>query len=75
MAEKMTLKDARERADLTQEKAAHEANLSLRTYRRVETGEVTDPAHSTVLAICGALGVKPGEVQEFTRLMQKGSVV
>ena len=74
MAETMTLKDVRERAGLTQEKAAHEAGLSLRTYRRVETGKVTDPAHSTVLAICEAVGVDPANIEEFARSGKKAAV-
>lgn len=75
MAEMMTLKEAREGADLTQEAAAHEAGLALRTYRRVETGKVSDPAYSTVAAICCTVGVDPGEVEEFARMGEKGTAI
>ena len=64
----MTLKEAREHAGLTQEAAAHEAGLAVRTYRRVETRKVTDPAYSTVVAICRTVGVDPEEVEEFVQM-------
>lgn len=74
MAETMTLKEPRVFPGLTQEAAAHEAGLALRTYRRVETGKVADPAYSTVAAICRVVGVEPGEVEEFARMGEKGKV-
>lgn len=74
MAETMTLKEAREHAGLTQEAAAHETGLSLRTYRRVETGKVGDPAYSTVVAICRTVGICPEEIREFARIGEKGKV-
>ncbi len=70
-----TLKEARLNAELSQEGVARATGLSIRTYRRIVTGRVTDPAHSTVLSICGALSVEPGEVQEFALVGEKGSVV
>ncbi len=69
----LTLKEAREHAGLTQEAAAHEAGLSLRTYRRVETGKISDPAYSTVTAICRTVGICPEEIDEFNRLAERGA--
>ena len=74
MTETMTLKEAREHAGLMQEAAAHEAGLAPRTYRRVETGKVADPAYSTVAAICRTVGVDPRKVEEFARIGEKGKV-
>lgn len=73
MAETTTLKEAREHAGLTQEAAAHEAGLALRTYRRVETGKVADPAYSTVAAICRTVGHKPEDIEEFARTGEGGA--
>lgn len=70
----LTLKEAREHAGLTQEAAAHEAGLALRTYRRVETGKVGDPAYSTVVAICRTVGICPEEIKEFARMGEKTKV-
>lgn len=51
----------RERAGLTQEKLAEEAELDLRFVQRVERGK-TNPSASVLVALADALGVTPGSL-------------
>lgn len=65
------MKEARKKAGLTQVKLAREAGVGLATVRNVEQGG-KPPGEQIVLAICGAVGVDPGEVEEFARTGERG---
>lgn len=56
------LRDRRLRADLTQEQLAMRAGVALSTLRKIETGLVVEPGYFTVLAILGALGISPADL-------------
>ncbi|WP_202818866.1 helix-turn-helix domain-containing protein [Actinosynnema sp. ALI-1.44] len=53
------------RAGLTQEALAERAKLAVRTVRRLETGEQTDPRVGTMEALADALDLTPGERVEL----------
>ena len=55
------LRRFRVRAGLTQEALAERAGLGVRTVRRLETGDHTDPRMGTVDALAAALGLTPAE--------------
>lgn len=55
----------RESAKMTQEDAAHEADLSLRHYQSLEGGRL-NASFVTILRVCRALGMAPHElIREF----------
>jgi transcriptional regulator with XRE-family HTH domain len=56
----LRLKELREQAGLSQQELAVKADLSLSLVAKLEQGKKADPRVSTVLALTGALGVKPG---------------
>jgi transcriptional regulator with XRE-family HTH domain len=56
------LKALREAAGLSQQEVAVRADLSLSLVAKVEQGKKADPRASTLLALAGALGVRPGEI-------------
>jgi transcriptional regulator with XRE-family HTH domain len=60
-----TLKRRREEAKppMSQEQVAHDAELSLRHYQKIEAG-AGDPRLSTLLRIAGALGTRLSEIIE-----------
>jgi transcriptional regulator with XRE-family HTH domain len=55
------LRELRERHGRTQEALAHDADLSVAAYRRIERG-LANPGWTTVVAILDALGVSLGEL-------------
>lgn len=61
------MKEARREVGLTQVKLAREAGVGLATVRNVEQ-EGKPPGEQIVLAICGAVGHKPEEINEFARI-------
>ena len=69
----MELKKARTEAGLTQVRLAREAGVGLATVRNVEQGG-KPPGEQIVLAICGAVGHSPEEIDEFSHLAAKGAV-
>ncbi len=52
------LRELRERAGMTQEQLASDAQLAVSTVRKIESGVVVEPGYFTVLALIGALGVR-----------------
>jgi transcriptional regulator with XRE-family HTH domain len=56
------LKSMREAAGLSQQEVAMKADLSLSLVAKMEQGKKADPRASTVLALAGALNVKPGRL-------------
>jgi transcriptional regulator with XRE-family HTH domain len=56
------LKTLRESAGLSQQEVAMHADLSLSLVAKLEQGKKGDPRASTLLALAGALGVKPGAI-------------
>lgn len=58
------LRTLREAAGLSQQEVAERADLSLSLIAKMEQGRKADPRASTVLALAGALGVRPGQVIE-----------
>lgn len=54
--------ELREAAELTQEAASHEAGVDIRTWQRVEGGEVVQPTLLTIVRMAVALGVEPWEL-------------
>jgi transcriptional regulator with XRE-family HTH domain len=56
----LRIKELRENAGLSQQELAVKADLSLSLVAKLEQGKKADPRVSTVLALTGALGVKPG---------------
>lgn len=58
------LRALREAAQLSQQEVADKSDLSLSLIAKMEQGRKADPRASTILALAGALGVRPGELIE-----------
>ena len=58
------LRTLREAANLSQQEVADRSELSLSLITKMEQGRKADPRASTILALAGALGVKPGALIE-----------
>ena len=58
------LRTLREAAGLSQQQVAERADLSLSLIAKMEQGRKADPRASTLLALAGALGVRPGQLIE-----------
>jgi len=58
------LRSLREAAGLSQQEVAMRADLSMSLVAKLEQGKKADPRASTLLALAGALGVKPGAILE-----------
>src|ERR1700761_7893925 len=56
------IKAMRESAGLSQQEVATRADLSLSLVAKLEQGKKADPRASTLLALAGALGVRPGDL-------------
>jgi transcriptional regulator with XRE-family HTH domain len=56
------IKSLREAAGLSQQDVATRGDLSLSLVAKLEQGKKADPRASTILALAGALGVKPGQL-------------
>jgi transcriptional regulator with XRE-family HTH domain len=56
------IKSLREATGLSQQEVAVRGELSLSLVAKLEQGKKADPRASTLLALAGALGVKPGEL-------------
>lgn len=56
------IRAARKRAGMTQEDAAHEADLSLRHYQLLESGRDANATVKTLFAIAKALGTRVGQI-------------
>ena len=50
------LRDLRERAGLSQERLAAQAEVAVSTVRKIETGAVVEPGYFTVMALINVLG-------------------
>ena len=50
------LRDLRERAGLTQEQLASQAEVAVSTVRKIETGAVVEPGYFTIMALLNVLG-------------------
>ena len=50
------LKERRARSDISQERLARDANITLRHYQKIENGEVTNPGINTILRLFAVLG-------------------
>ncbi|NUP64893.1 MAG: tetratricopeptide repeat protein [Nonomuraea sp.] len=61
------LRGRRERALLTQEQLAARARLSVRTIRRLESGELRQPRNTSVRLLAEALGLDDAETSILTR--------
>lgn len=58
----MTLRDARQRRRLTQERLAELSGVEQATISALETGRVQSPAWETVGRLCRVLRVRPEEL-------------
>jgi transcriptional regulator with XRE-family HTH domain len=58
------LRTLRESASLSQQEVADKSELSLSLIAKMEQGRKADPRASTILALAGALGVRPGQLIE-----------
>jgi transcriptional regulator with XRE-family HTH domain len=58
------LRTLREAAHLSQQEVADKSDLSLSLIAKMEQGRKADPRASTILALAGALGVRPGQLIE-----------
>jgi|GEM_PF-1959123 len=58
------LRTLREGAGLSQQQVAERADLSLSLIAKMEQGRKADPRASTLLALAGALNVRPGQLIE-----------
>jgi transcriptional regulator with XRE-family HTH domain len=58
------IRTLREAAGLSQQEVAVKGDLSLSLVAKLEQGKKADPRASTLLALSGALGVRPGELLE-----------
>src|SRR5208337_4351095 len=58
------VKSRREAAGLSQQDVAVRADLSMSLVAKMEQGKKADPRASTLLALAGALNVKPGAMLE-----------
>src|SRR5262245_58508846 len=56
------IKALREAAGLSQQEVATRGDLSLSLVAKLEQGKKADPRASTLLALAGALGVRPGQL-------------
>lgn len=56
------IKGMREELGLSQQEVATRGDLSLSLVAKLEQGKKADPRASTILALAGALGVKPGQL-------------
>ena len=56
------LRSLRETGGLSQQELATRADLSMSLVAKMEQGKKADPRVSTVLALAGALGVRPGDL-------------
>src|SRR3954451_1383531 len=56
------IKALRETAGLSQQEVAGRGELSLSLVAKLEQGKKADPRASTLLALAGALGVRPGQL-------------
>jgi transcriptional regulator with XRE-family HTH domain len=59
------LRQLRRQVGMTQEQLAEQSGLGVRTIRRLETGEPTDPRLGTVKLLADALGIAPEERQNL----------
>ncbi|WP_279580028.1 helix-turn-helix domain-containing protein [Fodinicola feengrottensis] len=59
------LRQLRRQVGMTQEQLAEQSGLGVRTIRRLETGEPTDPRLGTVKLLADALGIAPQERQNL----------
>ena len=58
----LRLKSLREASGLSQQEVAMQADLSLSLVAKMEQGKKADPRASTLLALAGALKVRPGSL-------------
>lgn len=58
------LQTLRKATGLSQEAVAEKAELSLSLVAKMEQGRKADPRASTLIALAGALGVRPGQLIE-----------
>lgn len=58
----LRIKGLREQAGMSQQELAQRAALSVSQVAKLEQGIKADPRASTLLALAGALGVRPGEL-------------
>ncbi|MBN9122359.1 MAG: helix-turn-helix transcriptional regulator [Planctomycetes bacterium] len=58
------LRTLRESAHLSQQEVADRSDLSLSLIAKMEQGRKADPRASTILALAGALDVRPGQLIE-----------
>lgn len=56
------IKSLREAAGLSQQEVATRGDLSLSLVAKLEQAKKADPRASTLLALAGALGVRPGQL-------------
>ena len=56
------VKDARKRAQLSQEALARQAGISVSAVAQIEQGERTDPHYSTLSKLAKGLGISVGEL-------------
>jgi transcriptional regulator with XRE-family HTH domain len=56
------IRTLREATGLSQQEIAVKGDLSLSLVAKLEQGKKADPRASTLLALAGALGVRPGEL-------------
>lgn len=56
------IKSLREVTGLSQQEIAERGDLSVSLVGKLEQGKKADPRASTILALAGALGVKPGQL-------------
>jgi transcriptional regulator with XRE-family HTH domain/GTPase SAR1 family protein len=69
------LRRFRTRAGLTQEALAEQAGVGVRTVRRLETGDNSDPRMGTVDALAVALGLSPAERLELLAAADRNAPV
>jgi DNA-binding XRE family transcriptional regulator len=62
---RMTLREARRAAGLTQAELAAKVRCDQAVISRLEAGQVADPSHRLVVRISRVLGVDPQQVAEF----------
>ena len=68
------LRTLREAAGLSQQEVADKSELSLSLIAKMEQGRKADPRASTILALAGALGVRPGQLIEDLTPPPEGAI-